>query len=178
MAYGKLTLICGPMFAGKSSHLLIEAERADAIIFKSAFDTRYSTSDVVTHDGECAPAHPISSFVDVAAIGELERPYCFDEVQFLNEDRYEGDFVSDVRTLLVHGVDVYAAGLDMDWKGEPFEITARLLAMADEVIKVGAFCNVCSSLASKTSKKTGGGSVELGHADIYEPRCNRHWSAS
>lgn len=178
MPVGKLTVICGPMFAGKSSHLLMEAERSAAVIFKPAFDNRYSETDVVTHDGECAPAHNISSFKDIANVGELERPYCFDEIQFLDGDRYEGDFVGDVRTLLAHGVDIYAAGLDMDWRGEPFTITSKLLGMADEVVKVGSFCNVCSSLATKTAKKTGGDTVELGNDNLYEPRCNRHWNAS
>jgi thymidine kinase len=171
-------VICGPMFAGKTSHLLVEAEKTNAVLFKPSFDTRYSETDVVSHDGECAPAHAIRSFKDIASVGELERPYCFDEVQFLDGERYEGDFVADVRTLLAHGVDIIAAGLDMNWKGEPFPITATLLGMADEVVKIGSFCNVCSSLATKTSKKTGGNDVELGNENIYEPRCNRHWHAS
>lgn len=178
MSYGKLTVVTGPMFAGKSSTMLIEADKIGAVIFKPAFDTRYSETDVVTHDGECVAANIFSSFKDIAKVGEVERPYCFDEVQFLDEDRYEGDFVADVRTLLSHGIDVLVAGLDMDWKGEPFTITAKLSAMADEVIKLGSTCVQCGSLASKTAKKTGGESVELGNEDLYEPRCNHHWSAT
>lgn len=175
MAMGRLTVVCGPMFAGKSSHLLVEAEKTNAIIFKPKFDTRYSETEVVTHDGEFAPAHAIASLNDIAEVGELERPYCFDEIQFLDGERYEGDFVSDVKTLLSYGVDIYCAGLDMDWQGNPFFITSQLLGMADEVVKIGSICNVCASIATKTAKKNGGETVELGSNDLYEPRCNRHW---
>jgi thymidine kinase len=177
MPYGKLTVITGCMFAGKTTTMLMEAEKIDAVLFKPAYDTRYSDTEVVTHDGECRVANVFSSFSDIAKVGELERPYCFDEVQFLDGERYDGDFVADVRTLLSHGIEVVVSGLDMDWQGKPFPVTANLTAMADEVIKLGSTCVVCGSIASKTGKKHGEATVELGANDLYEPKCNRHWTS-
>ena len=173
--YGKLTVITGPMFAGKSSELMVKAERMNAVVFKPKFDNRYSEDEIVSHDGECMPAHPFRSFRDIAQVGETERPYCFDEVQFLDEDRYDGDFVEDVRTLLRHGIDIVVSGLDMCAKGKPFGVMAQLLAMADEVEKIGAMCAVCGSFATKSFRKGEGDTVELGAGDLYEARCNRHW---
>jgi thymidine kinase len=176
MPYGRLTVITGPMFAGKTSTMIYEAQKIGAVVFKPKFDTRYSESDVVTHDGECMVAHPFSSFRDIALVGELERPYCFDEVQFLDNVNYDGDFVGDVKTLLSHGVEVIACGLDMDWKGDPFPVMSKLTGMADEIIKLGSACTVCGSIATKTHKHHGGANIELGDNSMYEPRCNRHWT--
>jgi thymidine kinase len=154
----------------------LEAEKRNAIIFKPSFDNRYSETDVVTHDGQCMAAHCFSSMSDIAEVGEKQKPYCFDEVQFLDGDRYEGDFIEDVKLLLSCGVEVVACGLDMDWQGNPFPITAKLLGMADEIIKLGSSCVVCGCIASKTGKKRANEHlVELGAGDMYEPRCNRHW---
>lgn len=174
---GTLTVISGPMFAGKSSQLMVYAERMNAVVFKPSFDDRYSQTDIVTHDGECMPAHAFRSMREIAEVGETERPYCFDEVQFLDEDRYDGDFVEDVRTLLKHGIDVVVSGLDMCARGKPFPVMAQLLAMADTVDKLGACCTVCGSSASKSYRLDDGEDVQLGASDLYQARCNRHWSS-
>ncbi len=164
------------MYAGKTSSLMKEALTHNAVIFKPKYDTRYSEDEIVTHDGECLPAYTFSSMKDIAIVGETQRPYCFDEIQFLDGDRYDGNFVDDIKMLLTCGVDIMAAGLDMDWKGNPFKVTASLLAMADHVTKLTASCSVCNSDARKTYKSIKNDSlVELGASDLYEARCNTHW---
>lgn len=172
---GELTVICGPMFAGKTTSLINIATQSGATVFKPSFDTRYSETECVSHDGECITAHAISSMLDIAEVG-ARGPYCIDEVQFMGGDRYAGDFVEDVKLLLDHGVDIYAFGLDQSAAGEPFDIVAKLLALADNVSKITASCFVCASRATKTYKKAGGtAEIELGADDLYEARCNAHW---
>lgn len=173
---GTLTVIAGCMFAGKTSMLIQIARQTQATVFKPSFDTRYAETECVSHDGECVPAHAISSIHDIANVGSAG-PYCIDEIQFMTGDRYEGDFVKDVTILLDHGVDIYAFGLDLSATGEPFDITARLLALADNVSKIASTCFVCNGKATKTLK-TGGHDdiIELGANDIYEARCNAHWT--
>lgn len=178
--YGNLEVICGPMFAGKTTETLKRVlwarngQEREVRVYKPAFDNRYSETEIVSHDGLRTRAESI-----------LELPQCclpskglvvLDEVQFFCEPYVSGDVVEWVRTQLNNGVDVFAAGLDMDWQGRPFDVTAQLMAMADRVTKITAHCTVCGKAASKTYKKTGsGGSVELGALDLYEARCPTHW---
>lgn len=174
---GELTVICGPMFAGKTTSLIQIATAASATVFKPAFDTRYAEEECVSHDGECIPAYAIRSIYDIAEVGS-KGPYCIDEVQFMDGDRYDGNFIEDVTTLLDYGIDIYAFGLDLSAAGEPFPVTAKLLALADNVSKIASTCFVCAGKATKTFKKGGSdSSIELGAADIYEARCNEHWEA-
>ncbi len=175
--YGKLTVVTGPMFSGKTSHILAAvAHRTDSIVFKPAMDTRYSISEVVSHTGQRVEATPVQIPDDLAP-AEAYKLICLDEVQFLTSPYYGGDIIRAVKVLLRAGRDVLVSGLDTDWKGDAFPITATLAAMADEVIKLRAKCSICGHPASKTYKKTRQGQiVELGNGDIYEARCNTHWS--
>ncbi len=164
------------MFSGKTSSLIRIAQESSATVFKPSFDTRYSTTECVSHDGECIKAHAISSLKDIAEIGDTKGPYCIDEAQFFDEDRYDGDFVSDLTTLLLHGIDIYVVGLDLMACGKPFPVMATLLAMADNVSKISANCTICQGRATKTMRRDGGDrEIDLGSDDLYEARCNRHW---
>ena len=101
-----------------------------------------------------------------------------DEIQFFEAPNFQGDIVEITAQLLRAGVDVVAAGLDMDWRGAPFPISASLSAMADEVVKLRGICSVCGRPSTRSYKKTGDGNqVELGGADLYESRCTHHWAA-
>lgn len=178
--YGSLEVVCGPMFAGKTTETLKRVlwarngQERDVRVFKPAFDNRYSETEIVSHDGLRTRAESVT-----------ELPACclaprslvvLDEVQFFCEPYVLGNTVEWVRSQLAAGVDVFAAGLDMDWQGKPFEVTAQLMAMADRVSKITAHCTVCGRAANRTYKKTGsGGSVELGALDLYEARCPTHW---
>ena len=94
-----------------------------------------------------------------------------DEMQF-----FDISCVDWVKRHLEAGVDVIAGGLDMDWQGHPFAVSASLIAMADEVVKKTANCNICGKPATKTFKLSqDGGAVELGAFDKYAARCNSHW---
>ncbi len=99
-----------------------------------------------------------------------------DEVQFLEAPHFDGDFHAVVHALLLTGIPVTCAGLDCDWRGLPFDVTARLLAMADHVTKLTARCAVTGLPAPKTYKKRADDArVALGAADTYEARSNAAW---
>ena len=188
MSYGTLTVICGPMFASKTTSVLRQVlwarggQGREVLVFKPAFDNRYAETEIVSHDGLKVPAQSITRLPRLA----WENPpkttqfggglIVLDEVQFFTAPYVEGDVTAWVRVHLAEGHDVVAAGLDMDWQGKPFAVTASLLAMADDVVKGSAHCTVCGRTARKTYKRVAeGGAVELGSSDKYEARCNTHW---
>lgn len=166
------------MFAGKTTELLKRVLWARngldkrVAVFKSAYDTRYKITEIVSHDGLQTQASIISSWAGTPAADHV----FFDEVQFFTPPHFHDDIIAVVSTLLHDGVDVTVTGLDADWRGQPFPLTALLLAMADEAIKLRSHCAVCGRPATKTFKRQqAGGSIELGGAETYEPRCNEHW---
>jgi thymidine kinase len=179
MRYGRLDVICGPMFSGKSTEILKRAiwythgTGARIMLLKPAFDVRYAESRVVNHDGVGFDAIPIVAMptipADIAAV-------FIDEAQFCVDPHYKGDLIADVTALLRRGVDVAVSGLDMDWRGHPFPVIAALLAMADSAHKLRSRCAVCGHDAHKSFKKhRNDRTLELGQSDLYEPRCNKHW---
>lgn len=184
-----LTVIAGPMFAGKTSALIERVRRAldeggrPVVIVKPAMDTRYADAALVTHDGVAHPALPIADehalFAAVAEAsaraGQPVRVFA-DEVQFLEPPHFAGAFHECVHALLIAGHEVTCGGLDCDWRGMPFDVSARLMAMADHVEKLTARCAVTGLPAQKTYKKTADAArIALGAADTYEPRANAVW---
>jgi thymidine kinase len=184
-----LTVIAGPMFAGKTSALIRPVNQAVAggsrpvVIVKPAMDNRYADAAIVTHDGVAHSALPIATehdlFAAVAeAVSRADGPvHVFvDEMQFLEAPHFRGAFHESVHALLAAGHDVTCGGLDTDWRGLPFDVSARLLAMADHVTKLTARCTVTGLPAQKTYKKTADASrIALGAADTYEARANCVW---
>jgi thymidine kinase len=177
--YGKLTAVAGPMFAGKSTELLKRVLWARnglgkaVLVLKPAFDDRYGTDVVRSHDGLVAEAMPVSSPPDVP---EGVSAVFIDEVQFLSRPAFDGELHEFVASLLHRGIDVVCTGLDLDWRGRPFPVTAALLAMADEVVKTTAHCTVCGRDASKSFRtEPDGERIRLGAGDAYQARCNAHW---
>jgi len=180
--YGNLTVICGPMYAGKTTEILKRIILARnlwskaVLVVKPAFDNRYAATKIVSHDQLTVEAKSITEWDQIALLAADADMVCIDEVQFFQEPHFHGDVVEQIRQLLAVGTDVIASGLDMDWQGEPFPVTARLLAMADEVVKLHANCTVCAQPAFKTHKKVPNSEqIELGASDLYESRCNTHW---
>lgn len=179
--YGKLTVICGPMFAGKTTESLKRilwaknGQHRQVRVFKLSFDDRYAETEIVSHDGLRAPAENIDAVAQIDSVpGSL---IVFDEIQFFTEDNFNGNVIEWIKDLLSHGADVVVSGLDTDWQGSPFAITSLLMGMADEVIKIKANCTICGQPATKTFKKNSNGDlVELGSSDLYEARCNTHWN--
>ena len=184
-----LTVVAGPMFAGKTSALIrrialsLDEGLRPVVIVKPAMDNRFADGAIMTHDGVAHPALPIASEHDLfAAVAEaaarVDGPvHVFvDEMQFLETPHFHGAFHECVHTLLVAGHDVTCGGLDCDWRGMPFDVSARLLAMADHVEKLTAQCVVSGLPAQKTYKKSPDATrIALGAADTYEPRSNMAW---
>lgn len=178
--YGHLTVICGPMFAGKTTELLKRilwvknGQGKRVAVFKSAYDTRYKITEIVSHDGLQTTASIINSWAGTPPADHV----FFDEVQFFVQPHFHDDIVAIVQTLLQDGVDVTVAALDADWRGMPFVTSAMITGMADEIVKLRSHCAVCGRPATKTFKRQpNASSIELGGADIYEPRCNTHWQS-
>tara|TARA_B100001121_G_C18359441_1_gene466348 strand:- start:271 stop:636 length:366 start_codon:yes stop_codon:yes gene_type:complete len=95
-----------------------------------------------------------------------------DEIQFMNTN----ETLENVEIILNKGIDVVCAGLDQDSRGKPWETSSMLLGLSDKIVKIYGFCNVCGVEATKTYRKTEGGKrTQVGAANIYEPRCLKHW---
>ena len=169
---GRIEVICGSMFSGKTEELIRRMRRAvfanlKTAIFKPAIDVRYSDCDVVSHDAKALRSTPVKSSSEILEkIGDA-KVIGIDEAQFFDEG-----IVDVVQALADRGVRVIIAGLDMDYLGKPFGPMPALMAVAEDVLKVHAICVRCGDLAqyshrlSKSDKL-----VELGEKDIYEPIC-------
>ena len=162
------------MFSGKTSALIQQGERylrkkAGKVLYvKPAIDERYSKSEIVTHSGIKVDATVMPSFGLIYTVGEYDI-ILIDEVQF-----FEKTILEDIKALLRKGKIVHVAGLDMDFKGEPFEITTYLMGIADEVNKFRAVCEECGEDATFSYKmKDNGERIDVGGAESYSPRCRK-----
>ena len=176
--HGQLELICGPMFSGKSEELMrrlrrVGYARKSAILLKPAIDDRYSVDEVVSHQGQRMAARVVRTPDAILQFAAGCDVVGVDEGQFLD------DSLSDVcRDLVAHGVRVVIAGLDLDYRQQPFGPMPRLLAMADEVAKLKAVCHSCGEAAGYTQRLVDGApapfsgeTVVIGGLDSYEARC-------
>lgn len=172
----KLILNVGGMFSGKTTQLKKQGERhmlaGQRVIFvKPSIDNRYGTDCVVTHNGDSCRAMEVDcSATFYYLIPEGTHAVCIDEVQFFSV----GTLVDTVNRLLSRGINVYCSGLDLDFWGIPFDTTAHLMAIADDVIKHHAVCERCGADAVFSYRKetcTSKELVELGAKDKYEALC-------
>ena len=169
---GRIEVVCGSMFSGKTEELIRRMKRAKFAkqkveIFKPSLDTRYSDVDVVSHDQHSIPSTPIDSSSTIALLSSDIDVVGIDEAQFLD------DGVVDVcNDLANRGVRVIVAGLDMDFQGQPFGPMPALCAIADEVTKVHAICVKCGALAYISHRLVANDKrVLLGEQMEYEPLC-------
>ncbi len=169
---GRIEVVCGYMFSGKTEELIRRMKRAKFAkqkveIFKPSLDTRYSDVDVVSHDQHSIPSTPIDSSSTIALLSSDIDVVGIDEAQFLD------DGVVDVcNDLANRGVRVIVAGLDMDFQGKPFGPMPALCAIADEVTKVHAICVKCGALAYISHRLVANDKrVLLGEQMEYEPLC-------
>lgn len=144
---GRIEVVCGSMFSGKTEELIRRMKRAKFAkqkveIFKPALDTRYSEEDVVSHDQNSIRSTPIESSGSILLLASDIDVVGIDEAQFL-----DNGLVEVCNELANRGVRVIVAGLDMDFKGVPFGPIPALCAIADEVTKVHAICVKCGSVA-------------------------------
>ena len=178
---GWIEVICGPMFAGKSEELIrrikrLEYAKKKVIVFKPLIDNRYSEDEVVSHNKRKTKCYNLASSKDVYKyITDDTYAVAFDEVQFMDEG-----IISVCQELANKGIRVICAGLDNDFKGEPFSIMPQLLCMAEYVTKLSAICNVCGCNATRTQRIVNGipasyddPIIIVGASESYEPRC-RH----
>ena len=144
---GRIEVICGSMFSGKTEELIRRLKRAKFAkqrveIFKPAIDTRYSQDNVVSHDSNSIPSTPVDSSSSILLFTSEIDVVGIDEAQFFDEG-----LVNVCNQLAANGIRVIVAGLDMDYKGVPFGPMPELCAIADEVTKVHAICVKCGRLA-------------------------------
>lgn len=172
MRRGRVEVVCGSMFSGKTEELIRRLRRAQFAkqrveIFKPALDVRYSEQEVVSHEGTSILSTPVDSSASILLMGQESDVVGIDEAQFFDEH-----IVEVCNELASKGIRVIVAGLDLDFKGQPFGPMPALLAIADEVTKVHAICVRCGALAYVSHRIVAGEKqVMLGEKQEYEPLC-------
>lgn len=178
---GWIEVICGCMFAGKTEELIrrinvLSYARKNILVFKPKIDDRYSTTEIASHAGSKVPCIVISEAKEILDHVNYDTDVvAIDEVQFFDED------VVDICEYLADsGLRVMVAGLDKDFRGEPFGVLPNLLTRAEFVTKLTAVCAKCGAPATRTQRIINGKPasfndpiVLVGAKEAYEPRC-RH----
>lgn len=169
---GWIEVICGSMFSGKTEELIRRLRRArianqEVVVYKPSRDIRYGRDRVVSHDENYITSIAVSKASELLSLAEGVEVVGIDETQFFD------DRLPDVcQELALKGIRVIAAGLDMDFKGQPFGPMPDLLAVAEYITKVHAICTHCGNLATHSYRLSNeGDQVVLGEKDKYEPRC-------
>ncbi len=179
---GSIEVVCGSMFSGKTEELIRRLRRATIArqkvqVFKPAIDNRYAVEKVKSHAGMDIDAVPIQRAAEIRQRLEPDTTVVgVDEAQFLDEE-----IVPILCDLANHGVRVIVAGLDQDFRGEPFGSMPILMAYAEKVDKLSAICMVCGEPATRTQRLVNGRParfndpvVIVGAAEMYEARCRKH----
>src|SRR3954465_11371062 len=150
---GFIEVICGSMFSGKTEELLRRLKRAQIArqkvqVFKPAIDNRYSQDHVQSHDANRVLSKPVEKARDILRhLDDNTRVVGIDEAQF-----FDDSVVEVAQKLAYRGIRVICAGLDMDFRGQPFGPMPKLLATAEEVTKLHAVCVVCGGTASRSQR--------------------------
>jgi thymidine kinase len=176
---GWIEVICGSMFCGKTEELIRRVRRAQIArqkvqVFKPAIDTRYADREVTSHNGLQVEAVAVADTAQVRTLLEPDTTVvALDEVQF-----FDNDVITLCDELAAQGKRVIAAGLDMDFRGEPFGPVPTLMARSERVDKLQAICVVCGGPASRTQRLIDGKPaayddpvILVGASEVYEARC-------
>lgn len=179
--HGWIEIVVGPMYSGKSEELIRRIKRAkiakqSIMVFKPAIDTRYSKNDVVSHSGDKEGAICVLSAKEILNfVSDDTQVVAIDEVQF-----FDDEIIDVCRKLADKNKRVICAGLDMDFRGEPFGPIQGLLAIAEFVDKIQAICVVCGNPATRTQRLINGKParysdpiVLVGAHEAYEARCRK-----
>jgi thymidine kinase len=184
MAYGvgSIEVICGSMFSGKTDELIRRLVRAQIArqkvqVFKPAVDMRFAATKVISHAGADLDAVPVDRAAEILHTIEPETTVVgIDEAQFM-----DAEVVDVVQTLVAQGRRVLVAGLDMDFRGEPFGVMPVLMSKAERVDKLHAICMICGGEASRSQRLLNGKParydepiVIVGASELYEARCRTH----
>jgi thymidine kinase len=176
---GRIEVVCGSMFSGKTEELIRRLRRAEIAkqkiqVFKPKLDDRYGVERVTSHNGLHVTAQPVSQSIEILDLVEDDTTVIgIDEIQFFDEH------ITDVcQNLAESGRRIIAAGLDMDFRGEPFGQMPILLAQAEMVEKLRAICVICGKEASRTQRLVNGSPaayddplIVVGASEAYEARC-------
>ena len=179
---GSIEVVCGSMFSGKTDELIRRLRRATIArqkvqVFKPAIDNRFSVQKVTSHAGSEFDALPIQHAADLLEKLDYEATVIgIDEAQF-----FDDEIVPIVKKLADDGLRVIVAGLDTDFRGEPFGSMPVLMAEAERVDKLQAICMVCGEPATRTQRLVNGKPanyhdpvVIVGASELYEARCRLH----
>ena len=180
---GCIEVICGSMFCGKSEELIRRVRRAiiakqKVKVFKPLVDDRYGIQSVTSHTGQTVEAIPVASSHDILALANGGTTVvAIDEVQF-----FDDGIIEVVQQLADdHEIRVILAGLDQDFRGEPFGPMPQLMSLAEKVVKLHAICVVCGESASRTQRLVNGNPAKyddpiilVGAQESYEARCRKH----
>jgi thymidine kinase len=178
---GWLEVIVGCMFAGKTEELIrrikvLQFAKKKIVVIKPSIDNRYSGDEIASHSGYRVKGVNASSAKDILnLINKDTEVVAIDEAQF-----FDKDLVKIVESLADRGIRVMVAGLDRDFRGEPFGVIPELLTRAEFITKLSAVCSSCGNPATRTQRLVNGKPasyndpiVLVGAAEAYEPRC-RH----
>ncbi len=177
---GSIEMIVGPMYAGKSEELIRRVNRAKiaslkTLSFKPAIDNRYSNDNITSHNGKQLECIPVNNASEILQYIEDENfdVLAIDEVQFLGEE-----VVDICQRVADMGKRVICSGLDMDFRGEPFQVVPNLMAVAEYVTKLTAVCVKCKMPATRTQRIVNGKParyddpiIMVGAKESYEARC-------
>ena len=179
---GSIEVVCGSMFSGKTDELIRRLVRATIAkqkvqVFKPAIDIRYAVEKVTSHAGSQYDAIPVASAAEIHVKLDSETTVVgIDEAQF-----FDTEIAGVAQELAARGVRVIVAGLDMDFRGEPFGPMPLILAKAERVDKLHAICMVCGDEASRTQRLVNGKPAKyddpvviVGASELYEARCRVH----
>lgn len=171
-----ITLVKGPMFAGKTLRLLAEANyrfnnSKKVLAFKPLIDNRYGDDVIVCHDGRSIPAKPIEKVTDM--LEHMEGDYdvaLIDEIQFFDKQLIK------VLPVLNEKMPVFCAGLNFDYTRKPFKVTEKVEEIADHVVELYSPCKVCREPSLYTKRLVNDeATFLLGNDNIYQVRCLKHW---
>ncbi len=179
---GKLEVICGSMFCGKTEELIRRVRRAIIArqrvkVFKPKIDDRYGIRKITSHTGQSVEAIAVERAADIVDLANgSSTVVAIDEAQFFDAGIVE----ATQRLVDEYDIRVIVAGLDTDFRGEPFGAMPRLLSVAEEVVKLRAICVVCGESASRTQRLVNGAPaayddpiILVGAQESYESRCRQ-----
>ncbi len=174
---GWVEVVCGGMFSGKTEELIRRIKRAliarqKVQVFKPVIDDRYATDQVASHSDLRMEARVVANSEEILSfLEDNTRVVAIDEAQFFNPL-----IVEICHRMANRGLRVIAAGLDMDYRGQPFGPMPALMATAEMVTKMSAICTLCGNPASRSQRLEGSNErqqILVGAGEIYEPRCRR-----
>ena len=180
--HGSIEVVCGSMFSGKTDELIRRLVRATIAkqkvqVFKPSIDIRYAVEKIASHAGSQYDALPVSSAAEILTKVDSDTTVAgIDEAQF-----FDPQVAEIAQQLADRGIRVIVAGLDMDFRGEPFGPMPLILAKAERVDKLHAICMVCGDEASRTQRLVNGKPAKyddpvviVGASELYEARCRAH----